>query len=121
MKQWTEKLKGLRPVHLMIAAVLLCLMLYAFPAEDKSGMTDAESRISRTLSMIKGAGKCSISIWYQEESSPFSDGNGQPAGAVILSQGARDMAVRLQLMQAASTLLGIDENRVAIFQMEETE
>ncbi|MBR6809101.1 MAG: hypothetical protein IKM64_02370 [Clostridia bacterium] len=121
MKQWTEKLKGIQPMTLMIALVLLCLFLYFSPAESAGGMTDAEKRISRTLSMIKGAGKCSVSIWYQQENSPFSSDTGQPSGVLILSPGARDMTVRLQLTQAASTLLGIEESRVAIYQMEENE
>lgn len=120
-KQWMEKLKGIQPMTLMIALLLLCLLLYLFPAESSGGMTDAERRISRTLSMIKGAGKCSVSIWYQPENTPFSSDTGQPTGVLILCPGARDMTVRLQLTQAASTLLGIEESRVAIYQMEENE
>ena len=40
-------------------------------------------------------------------------------GAVIVAQGAKDVAVQLRLSSAVTTLLGIDQSRVAIYPKEE--
>ena len=42
-----------------------------------------------------------------------------PVGAVIVAQGADQVAVRLNLIRAAETLLGLSAREVDVFQMED--
>ncbi len=119
MNKFLEKMKGAKALPLLLLAAVLCLALCLMPEEPKGAMTEEEMRISRTLSRIQGAGECAVSIWYENETGAFGSGEKRPSGIIILSQGAQDLSVRLQLMQAAQTLLGIDAGHVAVFQMEE--
>ena len=51
-------------------------------------------------------------------SSSFGSGSRQPAGAVIVAQGAGSVAVRLELLRAAEALLGLSAQEVEVFAME---
>ncbi len=84
--------------------IALCLMGGAF------GETSEEERISRVLSQIEGAGTVEVAVSYAE---------GLPSGAVVVAQGAKDVGVRLNLISAISSLLGIDQHRVAVYGMGE--
>ena len=41
--------------------------------------------------------------------------SGHPCGAVVVASGAEDIAVRLRLQEAVTTLLGLDSSRVAVY------
>lgn len=100
-----------------VLALSLCaaalLLLSFFPGND-GDMTAEESRLSGTLSAIAGAGETRISIYYAEE----SGGRSVPCGAVIVSEGAGDIAVRLNLLRAAQTLLRLPAGAVEVFEAE---
>ena len=89
----------------MLFCVALCLML---GAQDESASTE-ESRISRVLSAIDGAGTVDVAVYYEES---------VPCGAVVVAEGAGDVAVRLRLVSAVTTLLGIGQSRVAVYERE---
>ena len=95
----------------LAAAVAACLLLGA-AAPDASG-TEEETRLSRVLSAIEGAGRVEVAVFYDaaEEATP--------CGVVVVAQGAQDMAVRLRLARAVETLTGVDAARVEIFQLKE--
>lgn len=117
MKKWLDKFPCKKPLpllFLLLAAAAGVLLL--LPGPSSTAMTAEEMRISRTLSAIDGAGETRISIHY----AAASYGSNQPVGAVIVSRGAGNMAVKLRLMQAAETLLGLNGGCVAVFEMEET-
>lgn len=87
-----------------------CLLLSAFP-ERNGSMTAEETRLSGTLSAIAGAGETRISIYYSVESGRQN----VPCGAVIVSEGAGDVTVRLNLLRAAQTLLRLPAEAVEVF------
>lgn len=118
MKKCLEKIRSLPSLPVLVVMLLAAAVMLAGGGESASGdMTAEEKRLSRTLSSIAGAGECRVSVWYENESS-FS-GTARPTGALIVSAGAGDLSVRLQLMQAAGTLLGLEENQIAVYLMEE--
>ncbi len=120
MKKITEKTKkaGSLPL-LLLLALLAAFLLLGGNTVSPTGMTEEEMRLSETLSSMAGAGKCRVSIWYENASS-FSSTK-RPSGALIVSSGAHDLAVRVQITQAAQTLLGLESGSVAVYPMEETE
>lgn len=120
MKSLLDKLKGWKGsvwVLLLMACAAACLL---WPAGGASGpqMTEEEQRISATLSQIAGAGETRVSIYYARAASAFSSDGQSPVGAVIVARGADDVGVRLRLMRAAETLLGLGPNAVEVFSME---
>ena len=89
----------------LYAAIALCVVLALSVSAISGSSPDEETRIARVLSEIAGAGSVSVTI-YTEDS--------QPCGAVVAS-GAEDIAVRLRLQEAVTTLLGLDSSRVAVY------
>ncbi|MBQ4552597.1 MAG: hypothetical protein IJA59_06575 [Clostridia bacterium] len=101
---------------LLLLLALLCAASF-LPAQE--GMTQEEKRISRTLSQIDGAGRVQVTLFYTESGSAFGGGK-TCTGALAVCEGAGDIAVRLRLMQALETLLGLDSRQVAVLKMEES-
>ena len=86
----------------LYAAIALCVVLALSVSAISGSSPDEETRIARVLSEIAGAGSVSVTI-YTEDS--------QPCGAVVVASGAEDIAVRLRLQEAVTTLLGLDSSR----------
>lgn len=80
-----------------------CLLAGALPG----GSDPQNEQLSRVLSAMAGAGEVEVAIHYDAQS--------LPCGAVVLAQGASSIAVRLQLTDAVSTLLGLDPSAVAVY------
>jgi len=105
----------------MASAALLAAMLLLGGGQEKTG-NEEEKRIAEVLSAIAGAGKVEVALFYapQENGAFIQNGaQGAPTGAVVVAQGAENWQVRLQLIRAVRTLLGLPENAVDVFVMEE--
>ena len=97
-------------------AAVACMLLLG--GEGKTEATQNERRMAEVLSAIAGAGKVEVALFYHASSAYGEDG-GVPTGAVVVAEGAADLGVRLDLIRAARTLLGLPENAVDVFVMEE--
>lgn len=93
----------------ILAAILFCVALCLMMGQQDAASTDEEGRISRVLSAIQGAGTVDIAVYYEAD---------VPCGAVVVAEGAGDIAVQLRLMSAVTTLLGVEPDRVSIFARE---
>ena len=93
----------------ILAALIFCVALCMILGVQGESTSTEESRVSRVLSAIDGAGHVEVAIHYEDS---------LPCSAVVVAQGAGDVAVQLRLMSAVTTLLGIDQNRVAIYPRE---
>ena len=121
-KEWLDKIKGTKG-GLWIVLLLACAaVLLLFPGTEKRSsvaMTEEEQRVSATLSRIAGAGEVRVSIYYAQEAAAFGSTSRTPVGTVIVAQGADQVAVRLNLIRAAETLLGLSAREVEVFAMED--
>lgn len=108
------------PVWIAAAAAAVLLVLMISQPENGSA-TQQERRIAEVLSTMAGAGKVEVVLYYapQETTAFSSAGSAAPTGALIVAQGAEEMAVRLNLIRAVRTLLGLPETAVDVFAMEE--
>lgn len=106
MSSWTSYLKK---NGWLLAALLFCVALSLMLGNQEEYAATGESRISRVLSAIDGAGAVDVAIYYEDS---------LPCGAVVVAEGASDVAVHLRLCSAVTTLLGIDQSRVAVYQRE---
>lgn len=101
------------------AALLLALML--METDGGGTASQQEQRIAEVLSTMAGAGRVEVALFYaKQETGAFSASGDTPTGALVVAEGAGDMAVRLNLIRAVRTLLGLSENAVDVFVMEET-
>ena len=118
MKEWMEKIrKGKVWPLLALLGICIALSLISQDGGEQALITQEEQRIGQALSLIQGAGECRVILHFAPAS-----GFGESApltGAIIIAQGARDLAARLRLLQAAETLLGLTARQVEIFPMEE--
>ena len=121
MKKWLDAVKKMKggAWALLLAVCAAVLLLFPVSSSPAAAMTEEEQRFSATLSRIAGAGEVRVSVSYAQAASSFGSGARTPMGAVIVAQGAGDVAVRLNLTRAAEALLGLDPGAVEVFEMEE--
>lgn len=100
----------------LAAALLLCAL--GSGGVQSGAATQEERRIAEVLGAIEGAGRVEVALFFGEGTQTFGASSG-PTGAVVVAEGAGDMAVRLRLIRAARTLLGLPEAAVDVFVMEE--
>lgn len=105
----------------LVAAVAALVMLALAGGNGaQSGASSEERRIAEVLGAVAGAGKVEVALFYGggQESAMGAAKSAKPTGAVVVAQGAGDMAVRLRLIRAVRTLLGLPETAVDVFEME---
>lgn len=90
-------------------AVALCFGLGAIESAAPA-QSDDEARLARVLSSMNGAGLVDVMIYYGDDA--------LPCGAVVVAGGAGDAAVRIRLAGAVTTLLGLDADRIAVYERE---
>lgn len=104
---------------IIAAAIGTLLALFILNTGETSTASQQEKRIAEVLSNIAGAGRVEVVLYTSAQSSgSFSSAEAVPTGALIVAEGAEDMAVRLNLIRAVRTLLGLPETAVDVFAME---
>ena len=110
LKKWMNNRSLLWALAAVAAVLVLLLAGEASPGTENR----LEKRMAEVLGCIAGAGKVEVALFYTGDESGQS---GSPTGAVVVAQGADDLAVRLELIRAVRTLLGLPEAAVDVFAM----
>ncbi len=119
-EKWKEKKHGQWLILVLLLALSGALLLTDFNLT--SGQSDMEKRIGQVLSAMEGCGQVEISIYYGPEKKDLwgeTANSTVPVGAVVVAEGANKVEVRLMLMRAVQTLLGLDQQSVQVFPMEQ--
>lgn len=103
-------LEHLRKDGWLLAALGVCVAVCLLLGAAQGDGAAQEDEISRVLSSMQGAGQTEVAVYY--------DAQALPCGAVVIAEGADSIAVRLRLMNAVSTLLGLDPSAVAVYPLE---
>ena len=117
-EKWKEKKHGQWLVLILLLALSGALLLGDF--DLSGGQSATERRIAQVLSAMEGCGKVEISIYYGPETQQVwgeTTKSTQPVGAVVVAEGANRVEVRLMLIRAVTTLLGLDQQAVQVFPM----
>ena len=93
----------------ILAALLFCVALCLMLGTQSETSSTEESRIRRVLSAIDGAGTVEVAVYCEDSI---------PCGAVVVADGAGDVGVQLRLISAVTALLGVEQDRVAIYERE---
>jgi len=116
---WREKKPGQWLLLLLLLGLSGVLLLSDY-GQEAGGQSAAEKRISQVLSAMEGCGKVEVALYYGPETKDLwgaSEENKAPIGAVVVAEGAEDVQVRLMLIRAVKTLLGLDQQAVEVFPM----
>ncbi len=113
-----KKLKGIKNLQIIavIFIIAVALIIYSTVSASKSGsdaktavngvMTSDELRLSSILGNIEGAGRVETMITTQ---------NDVIVGVLVIAEGADSINVRLRLIDAASTALGVSKSIVNVY------
>ena len=112
-------MKGKMALWLACAMGLLAVMIAMGAGGQTDNASQEERRMAEVLGAIAGAGRVEVALFYSGEADAGYGAVRQPTGAVVVAEGAGEMAVRLQLIRAVRTLLGLPESAVDVFVMEE--
>ena len=106
---------------ILLLILLICLTSVLFHQNGEQ-TESLERRMENTLSQIRGAGEVSIVISMKNEDGHAQGGlfreNGAemkiPYGAAVVADGADDPVVRMQLIQALCSVLGLPASAVSV-------
>ena len=110
LKTW-EKIKGIKNIKIiaLIFIIAISLIIYSSVATskqtEKTFQNEDELRLASILSSIDGAGEVETMI---------SKSSGEIVGVLVIADGANNPLVRLRLLQAASSALGVDSDVVSV-------
>ena len=113
------KIKGIKNIQIIVAILIIAvaLIIYSNVLSNKkspdvsvssgaSVMSDEEIRLASVLKTIDGAGDVSVMITRSGET---------VVGVIVIADGAKDISVRLRLLDATATALGIDKSIVNVY------
>lgn len=114
---FVKKVFRSKKLRLIISAIIiaLALIIYSGVSEKKTEevstvMDEEETRLSKVLSSIEGAGHVEVMIVRED---------GVVTGVLVVAEGAKDIGVMLKLLDATSTVMGVDKSVVEVYQMEQ--
>ncbi len=128
-----ERLKKTKHIELIVGAIAIVLVLSIYfacascsksPSAPSTAETDLDyctamqNRLERVVSEISGVGNASIVInWDKTVSTAFGGGaeNPKATGALIVCEGGNDTKVKLDVMYAVSTLLGLSIENITVY------
>lgn len=112
LKGMFEKIKGIKNIKIIALVFIIAIALIIYSnvvASDKdekqSFQNDDETRLASILSSVEGAGDVETMI---------TKSSGQIVGVLVIATGANNPLVRLRLLNAASSALGIDSETVSV-------
>ena len=110
-----KKLAGIKNLEIMIVAVIIAigLIIYSgvesFSPTQTAHMDEEETRLASTLSQIEGVGEVKTMITRNGD---------EISGVLVIADGAENISVMLKLLDATSTVMGVDKSIVEVYQME---
>jgi len=114
LKRLVEALRSAHKIELLVIVLFLCILLLLFSGNQGSNpdwqAEGDELRMQRLLSRIQGAGKVSVMLAEDEQEGII--------GAVVVSPGADDVRVMLELQRAVQALTKLEIEQIEIVKSE---
>lgn len=117
-----KKIKGMKNIRLIAAIFIIAvaLLIYSSVAtnnavrdasgtESAYGMDQEESRLASVLEGLEGVGRVQTMI--------TRGGDDEIVGVIVIAEGAEDIGVRLRLLSAVTTAMGVDKQIVNVYTM----
>lgn len=114
-----QKLKGVKNIRIIAVVFIIAIALIIYStvatstkkkAETQRSVSqslenDEEARLSAILSNLEGAGDVQTMI---------TKSDGEITGVLVIADGAKNPMIRLRLMQACASALGINEDVICV-------
>lgn len=105
-------------IALLAVIVSLYLLFGKAPMQKASGEkgeagAGLERELEQALECIRGVGETHVMINNSEK-----DG-GEVEGVIVIAEGAEDILIRGSIQSAVQTLLGVDQEKVGVYRMNE--
>ena len=110
-----KKILAVKNLKIMVIAIIISigLIIYSGVSTNESGavsnMDQEENRLASTLSQIEGVGAVQTMI---------TRNGSEVTGVLVIAEGAENISVMLKLLDATSTVMGVDKSVVEVYQME---
>lgn len=117
-----KKLRGIKNIRLIAAIfiIAIALLIYSSVATGNasraadsdvfsSEMDAEEARLASVLRGLEGVGRVETMI--------TRDADDEIVGIIVIAEGAEDIAVRLRLLSAVTTAMGVDDKIVNVYTM----
>ena len=110
-----KKLLDIKNLKIMVIAIIIALglIIYSDVSTNESGvvsnMDQEEIRLASTLSQIEGVGEVQTMITRNGD---------EISGVLVIAEGAENISVMLKLLDATSTVMGVDKSVIEVYQME---
>lgn len=101
-----DKLKSSKYLPIVLIVLLCLAFAMILFTNDKTNGTTEEEKLEQILSKIEGVGKLSLFISNSEEKK-----------VVVVCEGANDIRVRIDLLDAVATALAIPKQNISICEM----
>ncbi len=121
MGNFWAALKGAKRMEwiVLMAVAAALILLFASRSAPEGERTALEARMEAVLSTVRGAGRVRVLVSEGEgDSQAFAQGEQKARGVVIVTDGADDIKVALELSGAAQALLGVDADKIQVLKME---
>ena len=116
-----KKIKGIKNIRIIAAIFIIAvaLLIYSSVAtgnaartassdEQSTEMDEDESRLASILEGVGGVGRVETMITREDDTI---------VGILVIAEGAEDIAVRLRLLSAVTTAMGVDKQIVNVYTM----
>lgn len=116
-----KKIKGIKNIRIIAAIFIIAvaLLIYSSVAtgnaartassdEQTTEMDEDESRLASILEGLEGVGRVETMITREDDTI---------VGILVIAEGAEDIAVRLRLLSAVTTAMGVDKQIVNVYTM----
>jgi len=113
-----KKLKSVKNIRIIAVVFIIAIALIIYSSvvasresktvsqsQQQTVQSEDEQRLSSILSQIDGAGQVQTMITRTD---------GQIVGVLVIADGAKNPYVRLKLMQASATALGVSEDVISV-------
>ena len=124
LRRTLDRLRGARSVEWALLAVGLAAgLLLLTRAESMPGAasTPLEARMESVLSCVAGAGRVRVLVHSKEDAAAFDAASAPASGVIVVAEGAGNVRVELELLEAVRALLGVDSERIEILAMKEAD
>ncbi len=113
-----QRFKSTKKLQIVVVAFIICVALIIYSSiainaesdsatSSQTSATATEQRLAQILSSIEGAGQVEAMITEQD---------GEIVGVLVIAKGANDISVRLRLLEATASALGVDRQIVNVYQ-----
>ena len=113
------KLKKIKNIEFILCLFIIAIALLLYSGLNKQSKTDTpvssttsasqssdEVRLAEILSAIDGAGEVNVMITHTD---------GKISGVLVVASGAKDLSIRLKLLEATKVALNVNADIVSVY------